>query len=521
MASEMKEPAPLAAARDRLQETDLLGSTIEPSNTVAVPKGRQLTCGPKARSVHSSIPPLSWRSVSGWIEEYERAGEQLDPILTPADIRAQVERDIGVGRIEVLPERLRALRPEKVEELAESIRERGLLQAIVVRPRNDATEGFWLVAGRHRFEAIKKLKLPTIRCKVRELSDDEASLIEIDENLVRADLTSIERDLHIARRKNVYERHYPETKRGAAGGAAMRKKGKGAKSHGATKPSQAFIDDTANKTGRHRPTIARSAARGAALKQIANAADAVGTSLDKQVEVEALRDPASEIQQELIERAKTGEKVSAKEEVEKIRREQREVELSAKIAELPNKKYGVIYADPPWEFGVYNTDAGSDRSASNHYPTMGPETIKRLPIPAAKDAVLFLGATAPMLLRALEVMAAWGFTYKSNLVWLKDHHEHLLIGVRGSVPAPAPGDQVASVFVSNDGMAADPRKEGTPLRLQVQNWRAGHSAKPAAFRVLIETTYPHLPRIELFAHENVEGWDAWGNGVPGTQRAVS
>ena len=368
---------------------------------------------------------------------------------------------------------------------------------------------------------MKKLKLPTIRCKVSKLSDDEASLIEIDENLVRADLTwSGARSVFCAPKERL-RKALPRNKARCSRWCRHEEEGQRAcRALGAARPSQAFIDDTAN-SGRHRPTIARSAARGAALKQIANAADAVGTSLDKQVEVEALRDPASEIQQELIERAKTGEKVSAKEEMEKIRREQREVELSAKIAELPNKKYGVIYADPPWESGVYNTDAGSDRSASNHYPTMGPETIKRLPIPAAKDAVLFLGATAPMLLRALEVMAAWGFTYKSNLVWLKDHHEHLLIGVRGSVPAPAPGDQVASVFVSNDGMAADPRKEGTPLRLQVQNRRAGHSARPAAFRVLIETTYPHLPRIELFAHENVEGWDAWGNGVPGTQRAVS
>jgi hypothetical protein len=100
--------------------------------------------------------------------------------------------------------------------------------------------------------------------------------------------------------------------------------------------------------------------------------------------------------------------------------------------------------------------------------------------------------------------------------WSRIQHEHLLIGVRGSVPAPTPGDQVASVIVSNDGMVADPRKEGIPLFLQGQNRRAGHSAKPAAFRALIKTMYPHLPRIELFARENVWGWDAWSNEMPGT-----
>ena len=76
--------------------------------------------------------------------------------------------------------------------------------------------------------------------------------------------------------------------------------------------------------------------------------------------------------------------------------------------------FGVIYADPPWRFEPYTRDTGMDRAADNHYPTMTLDEIKALDVPsiAAEDCVLFLWATAPMLPQALEVMTAWGFTYK-------------------------------------------------------------------------------------------------------------
>ena len=114
--------------------------------------------------------------------------------------------------------------------------------------------------------------------------------------------------------------------------------------------------------------------------------------------------------------------------------------------------------------------------------------------------MLFLWATAPMLPEALEVMAAWGFEYRTNFVWAKDRagtgywarnqHEHLLVGVRGDVPAPAPGAQWASLIAA-------------PVR--------EHSRKPDEARRMIEAYYPTLPKIELFARgEARPGWDAWG-----------
>ena len=103
--------------------------------------------------------------------------------------------------------------------------------------------------------------------------------------------------------------------------------------------------------------------------------------------------------------------------VKQAARAERESELAAKQLALPAKRFGVIYADPPWRFEVYSRDTGLDRDASNHYPVQALEKIKTLDVAsiAASDCVLFLWATAPMLPEALEVMAAWGFEYRSEL----------------------------------------------------------------------------------------------------------
>lgn len=185
------------------------------------------------------------------------------------------------------------------------------------------------------------------------------------------------------------------------------------------------------------------------------------------------------------------------------RRAAREANLGAKQAALPDKKYGVILADPEWRFEPWSRETGMDRAADNHYPTSCTEVIAARDVPsiAADDCVLFLWATAPMLPQALVVMSAWGFDYKSQYVWFKDkagtgywnrnQHELLLIGRRGNVPAPSMGTQWLSVQVR----AAGP-----------------HSAKPECFLEMIEQYFPTLPKIELNRRGPARpGWDAWGN----------
>jgi ParB/RepB/Spo0J family partition protein len=124
--------------------------------------------------------------------------------------------NVGLGGIAIKPERLRALRPDRVAELAESMRLNGLLQPIVLRTSKGS--GYWLVAGWHRFEAAKLLKWPSIRANIFEgMKADATELAEIDENLIHIDLTPAERAAHQAKRKEIYERLHPETKKGATG----------------------------------------------------------------------------------------------------------------------------------------------------------------------------------------------------------------------------------------------------------------------------------------------------------------
>lgn len=192
-------------------------------------------------------------------------------------------------------------------------------------------------------------------------------------------------------------------------------------------------------------------------------------------------------------------------ESKKERRAERERELGSRQCALPDKRYGVIYADPEWRFEPFSRDTGLDRAADNHYPTSPTDDICARPVAdiAADDCVLFLWATVPMLPDALSVMGAWGFGYRSHFIWAKDRigtgywarnkHELLLIGTRGSVPAPAMGTQFDSLIPA-------------PV--------TAHSEKPQQFYEIIEAYFPHLPKIELNARRARAGWDRWGNEAP-------
>jgi len=168
---------------------------------------------------------------------------------------------------------------------------------------------------------------------------------------------------------------------------------------------------------------------------------------------------------------------------------------------LPEGVYDVILADPPWMY----TYGGSNRGkAEMHYPTMTLQQIKDLPVQGniADNAALFLWVTNPCLPWGLEVMEAWGFIYKTNIVWLKDkigtgfytraQHELLLIGVRGSIGAPADRDRHPSVIHAP---------------------RTVHSRKPDEAYSVIEKMYPNRRYLELFARRKRPNWVAWGNEV--------
>jgi len=213
-----------------------------------------------------------------------------------------------------------------------------------------------------------------------------------------------------------------------------------------------------------------------------------------------------ETQQRIAQEAEAGRANVVRTIIKKERRDAREVELSERQRALPEKKYGVIVADPEWRFEPYSRETGMDRAPENHYPTSDTLDIIARPVAsiADRDAVLFLWATAPMLPQAFAVMRGWGFEYKTHAIWHKvrpgagrgsgywftGEHELLLVGSRGSIPAPATA-LCGSVIAKPIG---------------------GHSAKPDEFLELIELAFPNLPKIELNRRGPPRaGWDAWGN----------
>ena len=178
------------------------------------------------------------------------------------------------------------------------------------------------------------------------------------------------------------------------------------------------------------------------------------------------------------------------------------------------KKYKIIYADPPWRYDFSKDNADK---IENHYPTMSLKEICDLQVPSDDNSVLYLWATAPKLLEALEVMKSWGFTYKTHAIWDKDwigmgywfrgQHELLLVGTKGKVSPPSPKERVASVYKEK---------------------RGEHSRKPLYFRGLITDSFPaDWNRLEMFARpeentfkfgeynksERSPSWDVWGNEV--------
>lgn len=230
-----------------------------------------------------------------------------------------------------------------------------------------------------------------------------------------------------------------------------------------------------------------------------------------QVSVSAAADVARLPQEEQAQIVAKGER-EILEAAKRIRAERADKSRTARIEKIEkisagneeldmSRKYPIIYADPPWRYEM-PAMGGTNRSIENHYPTMTLEEICALPVReiAADDSLLYLWATAPKLPECLKVIEAWGFEYRTHMVWVKDkigmgyharnQHELLLIAKRGDMPPPRPGEQPSSVIEA-------PRGE--------------HSAKPSIFAEIIERLYPEVSKIELFCRTPREGWVVWGN----------
>lgn len=173
------------------------------------------------------------------------------------------------------------------------------------------------------------------------------------------------------------------------------------------------------------------------------------------------------------------------------------------------KKYGIIYADPPWHYRVYSKK-GAGRSAESHYPTMTIEEIQALPVSelADKDCALFMWITFPLLKESLSVLSAWGFKFKTiAFVWIKQNRksDSLFWGMGYLTRANAEFCVLAT--------KGKPKRMAKNVHQVIVSHIEEHSKKPDEARRRIVRLMGDLPRIELFARQKSAGWDVWGNEV--------
>jgi len=181
---------------------------------------------------------------------------------------------------------------------------------------------------------------------------------------------------------------------------------------------------------------------------------------------------------------------------------------------LPNKKYNIILADPPWSFSSKELQKYNGKrftSMDKHYQTQSKDWIKNLPVKyiTDSDCGLFLWTTDAHLKEAIEVIESWGFKYitvafvwekltstgktVANLgAWTMKNYELCLFGTKGTMLK---------------------HKKVNNIQQKVMAERTKHSKKPEQVRRNIELLFGDLPRIELFARQKTEGWDVWGDEV--------
>ena len=185
-------------------------------------------------------------------------------------------------------------------------------------------------------------------------------------------------------------------------------------------------------------------------------------------------------------------------EIEERRNNVRET-LQKQDLQVTDKKYRIIYADPPWKYGNAMPDYVTE--PQDYYLLMDTADICAMPVKdlIEDDAVLFLWSTSPHLPEALEVVKAWGFNYKTTFIWDKVKHN---MGHYNSV-------RHEILLVCTKGACTPDVKKLFDSVVSIE--RTEHSKKPEYFREIIETLYTYGNKIELFSRSAPDGWDVFGN----------
>jgi len=352
------------------------------------------------------------------------------------------------------------------QDFIDSIKEKGILEPLVIK--RDGT----IISGHRRWLTAKALNMESVPVRVLEFEN------ELDE---REAIITFNKQ-----REKTFSQKMAEAEELEA---IERERARRRQAHGQTAPGKnASGNISVSDKGETRDKVAVAVGLGS------------GRTYDKAAKVWEAAKEGNEVALELVEKLDKGE-VSIHKAYKDIRRQElrKEKQEELQTRELPTGVFEVILADPPWRYQFSETQS---REIENHYPTMDLDDIKNLNVPSADDSVLFLWATAPKLEEALEVLNSWGFTYKTCAVWDKEkigmgywfrgQHELLLVGTKGSFPAPEPSARFSSI---------------------IREPRSTHSTKPKVIYEMIEAMFPGRTYLELFCRTPRDGWEVWGNEV--------
>jgi len=380
-------------------------------------------------------------------------------------------REIEIGS------RKRKLNEDKVKELAESLNLLGQLEPITITKDNV------LIAGWHRLEAAKLLGWDEIKAELFDGNEIECELAEIDENLMRNDLTILEQGEHLARRQELIGRNV----------------GRYAKSNGSTVLPLKTTAEIAKDIGLSETSAQRrmQAARNIVpevKEAIRNTEIANSTTQLLQL---ARLSPAEQIE---VARNITDGVSSIADAVRQVKKAQVIANLENVEAQEAKKiegVYDVIVIDPPWPMKKIERDVAPNQVEFD-YPTMSEEELFNLEIPCADNCHVWLWTTQKYLPLALDLLEAWDLKYVCTFVWHKPG-----------------GFQPFGLPQYNCEFALYARR-GSPEFIDFKNFmvcfeapRGAHSEKPQEFYDMVNRVTAGR-RLDMFNRRAIPGFDTWG-----------
>ena len=380
-------------------------------------------------------------------------------------------REIEIGS------RKRKLNEDKVKELAESLNLLGQLEPITITKDNV------LLAGWHRLEAAKLLGWDEIKAEVFEGNEIECELAEIDENLMRNDLTILEQGEHLARRQELIGRNV----------------GRYAKSNGSTVLPLKTTAEIAKDIGLSETSAQRrmQAARNIVpeVKEAIRNTE-IANSTTQLLQLARLA-PAEQIE---VARNITDGVSSIADAVRQVKKAQVIANLENVEAQEAKKiegVYDVIVIDPPWPMKKIERDVAPNQVEFD-YPTMSEEELFNLEIPCADNCHVWLWTTQKYLPLALDLLEAWDLKYVCTFVWHKPG-----------------GFQPFGLPQYNCEFALYARR-GSPEFIDFKNFmvcfeapRGAHSEKPQEFYDMVNRVTAGR-RLDMFNRRAIPGFDTWG-----------